>query len=162
MAAHSFGVCITAMLLADHLIGKHVRVDVNRVLKMALLHDWSEARIGDMPKTAARYFGTVERKRAETEAFCDIVRGLENEATYVELFEEYEGRLTLEAGLVKAADIIDLLVEVLALERSGARGLDEFWEVARESDLQLEGTARELIEEILKSLLKERQEVCGL
>jgi putative hydrolase of HD superfamily len=159
VAAHSFGVCIAAMLLSDHLISHDVPVDINRVLRMALLHDWSEARIGDLPKTAMRYFGAAERKRAETESFSDIVRGLENHATYVELFEEYESRLTLEACLVKAADIIDLLVEVLALERAGARGLDEFWEVASNPNLKLEGPARELIEEILNSLLKERREL---
>ena len=159
VAAHSFGVCLTAMLLSDHLISHDVQVDVNRVLRMALLHDWSEARIGDLPKTAARYFRTEERKRAETESFCDIVRELENQAIYVELFEEYEARLTLEASLVKAADIIDLLVEVLALERAGARGLDEFWDVMRSLDPKLEGPARELIEEILNSLLTERREL---
>ncbi len=30
---------------------------------------------------------------------------------------------SLEARLVKAADVLDLLVQVLALERAGARGL---------------------------------------
>jgi len=159
VAAHSFGVCITAMLLSDYLISHDVPVDVNRVLRMALLHDWSEARLGDMPKTAVYYFGTAARQGAETKSFCDIVSALENQATYVELFEEYEARLTLEASLVKAADIIDLLVQALALERAGARGLDEFWEVARSPDLKLEGPARKLIEEILDLLLKERREL---
>jgi putative hydrolase of HD superfamily len=162
VAAHSFGVCITAMLLTDELIGKGVKIDVNRVLRMALLHDWSEARIGDMPRTAARYFGNAERKRAETEAFCDIVQGLGYQDTYRELYDEYERRRTLEARLVKAADIIDLLVEVLALERAGARGLDEFWDVVREFDFKLESPARELIAGILNSLQEERGTVSGL
>jgi putative hydrolase of HD superfamily len=157
VAAHSFGVSVTAMLLADELVGQNVRLDLNRVLRMALLHDWAEARIGDMPRTAAHYFGTADRKRAETSAFLDIVQSLGNRDEYRDLYEEYESRQTLEAQLVKAADIIDLLVEVLALERAGARGLDEFWEVARQPDFQLQGPARELITGMLNALLEERR-----
>jgi putative hydrolase of HD superfamily len=161
VAAHSFGVSITAMLLADELAGKDVAIDTCRLLRIALVHDWAEARIGDMPRTATTYFGTKERKRAEEAAFSDIVDGMSRGDRYRELFVEYEERQTLEARLVKAADIIDLLVEVLALERAGARGLDEFWEVSRESDFQLEGPAHELIAGIIESLLKERRDIAA-
>lgn len=44
---------------------------------------------------------------------------------YRELYNEDEQRTSLESRLVKAADVVDLLVQVLALERAGARGLDE-------------------------------------
>jgi 5'-deoxynucleotidase YfbR-like HD superfamily hydrolase len=94
------------------------------------LHDWAEARVGDMPRTATNYFGVEARKGAETAAFADIVRGLSTSGhLYRELYDDYERRSSVEARLVKVADVIDLLVEVLALERAGARGLDEFWEV---------------------------------
>ena len=62
----------------------------------------------------------------------------------------------MEARLVKAADVIDLLVQVLALERAGARGLDEFWEVARQGDFQLEGAAQAIVTETLQELLAAR------
>ncbi|HKZ00791.1 MAG TPA: HD family hydrolase, partial [Pyrinomonadaceae bacterium] len=159
VAAHSFGVSITAMLLADELAYRGVAIDVCRVLRIALMHDWAEARVGDMPRTATKYFGTKERKNAERAAFGDIVVGMGNGDRYRELFLEYEERQTVEARLVKAADIIDLLIEVLALERAGARGLDEFWDVASVSDFQLEGVANELIADTIKSLLEERRHV---
>ncbi|MDQ2922490.1 MAG: HD domain-containing protein, partial [Acidobacteriota bacterium] len=76
VAAHSFGVCVTAMMLADRIKKGGVDVDVERVLKMALLHDWAESRVGDMPRTARIYFGAEARKRAETEAFADFVGSL--------------------------------------------------------------------------------------
>src|SRR5918911_4532534 len=75
VADHSYGVAVAAMLLADELIGRGVAVDVERVLRVALLHDWAEARVGDMPRTATEYFGAEARKRAERAAFDDIVRG---------------------------------------------------------------------------------------
>lgn len=75
---------------------------------------------------------------------------------YQGLYKEYEQRETLEARLVKAADVIDLLVQALALERAGARGLDEFWEVTESGDFQLEGPAREVVMEVLSLLLDAR------
>ena len=157
VAAHSFGVGVTAMMLADELATRGVPIDSERVLRMALLHDWAEARIGDMPRTATQYFAADQRKRAETAAFDDVVHGLRaGETLYRELFCDYEQRNGLEARLVKAADVIDLLVEVLALERAGARGLEEFWDVAREGDFQLEGVAQKIVNDLLEALLKAR------
>jgi putative hydrolase of HD superfamily len=157
VAAHSFGVGVTAMLFADQLAARGIAIDSGRMLRMALLHDWSETRVGDMPRTATQYFGSEVRKNAERAAFADIVGGLEaGESTYRELFEDYEQRASLEARLVKAADVVDLLVQVLALERAGARGLDEFWEVAHNGDFQLDGAAGEIIAEVLRQLLAAR------
>ena len=160
VAAHSFGVGVVAMLLVDELASRGVKVNSERVLRMALLHDWAEARIGDMPKTASTYFGTGQRKRAELAAFSDIVSGLGASADlYRELYEDYEQRSSVEARLVKAADVIDLLVQVLTLERAGARGLDEFWEVAQAPNFSLDGPAEQIIAELMQELVKLRQEI---
>jgi putative hydrolases of HD superfamily len=160
VAAHSFGVSVAAMFLADRLLAQGVAVDVEKVLRIALLHDWAEARVGDMPRTATLYFGAEVRKQAETSAFRDLTEPVNHDdARYTSLYHEYEERNTLEAQLVKAADVIDLLVQALALERAGGRGLDEFWEVAEKPQLQLEGPAKQMVEELLQSLLKARAEI---
>ena len=157
VAAHSFGVTVTAMILADELVHRSVVVNMERVLRMALLHDWAEARVGDMPKTAIAYFGSDVRKRAEAAAFADIIESAgAAQSLYQDLHADYELRESLESRLVKAADIIDLLVEVLALERAGATGLDEFWEIADVADFQLDGAAQELIREIVNTLQASR------
>ena len=157
VAAHSFGVGVTAMMLADAVAAEGVQIDSERVLRMALLHDWAEARIGDMPRTATHYFGAENRKRAETAAFADLVERLPAaEKLYRELFKDYELRTSLEARLVKAADVIDLLVQALALERAGAGGLDEFWDVARDGDFQLDGVTQRIVNDLLQALLNAR------
>src|SRR4029079_15234301 len=75
VASHSFGVAVTAMLLADEAKARGQEIDCERVLRMALLHDWSEARVGDMPRTATNYFGTEARKKAASMAFADMLSG---------------------------------------------------------------------------------------
>ncbi|HEY8226673.1 MAG TPA: HD family hydrolase [Pyrinomonadaceae bacterium] len=160
VAAHSFGVGVTAMIVADTLRSQGVAVDVEKVLRIALLHDWAEVRVGDMPRTATEFFGTATRKKAEKEAFQQIVSDVNSgEAVYENLYDDYEERRSLEAKLVKAADVIDLLVEALALERAGARGLDEFWEVATDPDFQLESPAHEIVGGIFESLLNMRSKI---
>jgi len=158
VASHSFGVSATAMLLADKLIAQGVVVNVEKVLRMALLHDWAEVRVGDMPRTGTLYFGAEARKRAETAAFSDIVSNVD-EGLYASLYNDYERRESLEAKLVKAADVLDLLIQVLALERAGARGLDEFWEVAEKPEFNLDGVAEDIVQELLRSILKARSEL---
>ena len=154
VASHSFGVVVTAMMLADEVKARGLHLDCERVLRMASLHDWAETRLGDMPRTATSYFGVDARKTAETRAFADIVRGAGAAASeYETLYLDYEQRDSLEARLVKAADVIDLLVQAYALERAGAKGLDEFWEVANDADFQLPAIAREVVSEVLQSLV---------
>ena len=159
VAAHSFGVSVTAMLLADRCKARGVSLDVEKVLRIALLHDWAETRVGDMPRTATLYFGSAARKQAETAAFADIVNAVDADGSYATLYNDYERRESTEARLVKAADVLDLLIQVLALERAGARGLDEFWEVADNPEFNLEGAAEQIVLELLQSILKARSEL---
>jgi putative hydrolase of HD superfamily len=159
VASHSFGVSVTAMLLADKFAAQGIAVDVEKVLRIALLHDWAEVRVGDMPRTATLYFGSDARKHAETAAFLDVVDTVDADGIYADLYSDYEQRQSLEARLVKAADVLDLLIQVYALERAGARGLNEFWEVAEKPDFNLDGTAEQIVQELLTSILKARSEL---
>jgi putative hydrolase of HD superfamily len=160
VASHSFGVCVTAMMLADEVKARGLEVDCERVLRMALLHDWAETRVGDLPRTATSYFGAEARRSAETRAFADIVSGVgAAEAEYKDLYQDYEQRSSLESRLVKAADVIDLLVQAYALERSGAKGLAEFWQVAHAADFQLPTVAQEVVREVLQTLLDARSKI---
>ena len=159
VASHSFGVAITAMLLADEITRRGLAINIERLLRMALVHDWAETRVGDMPKTGTNYFGQEARKRAETAAFADIVEETANNQDYRSLYREYEERKTLEARLVKAADVIDLLVQTLALERGGAKGLDEFWDVTNDGNLELPDTASAVVSDVLHSIVEARKQI---
>ena len=160
VAAHSFGVTVAAMFLGDEINARGGSVDLEKVLRLALLHDLAETRVGDMPKTAVSYFGSGARRKAETDAFADVLEATgANRVRYQALYEEYEARVSLEAQIVKAADVVDLLVQALALERAGARGLDEFWEVAENPTFQLGEIADGVVSEVFQSVLKARSEL---
>lgn len=161
VAAHTFGVSVAAMMLADKVRARGVEVNVERVLRLALLHDLAEARTGDMPRTMAKYYGAEARRAAESAAFEDMLEGLgaEFKEEYGRLHAEYEERASLEARLVKAADIVDLLAQALAFERGGARELDEFWEGAESRDFGLDGAAREVVAKMFRALVAAREEL---
>ena len=158
VASHSYGVALAAMLLADEVRVRGVKVDVERVLRLALLHDLAEVRTGDMPRTAVELYSAEVRRRAERAAFDDIVKelGAAQRESYSACHEDYEQRESLEARLVKAADIVDLLAQALIFERAGVRGLDEFWVGATGRDFRLVGAAREVVGEIIAALVKAR------
>ena len=158
VGAHTYGVAAVAMLLADEVRARGGAVDVERVLRLALIHDWTETRLGDLPRTAAEYFGAAAKRRAERAAFDDMVAEL-NDALrrdYSAWHEEYEARATTEARLVKAADIIDLLAQAYVFERAGARELGEFWAGAAGRDFGLEGVAAEVVGEVTAALVAAR------
>ena len=161
VAAHSYGVAATAMLLADEVRARGVELDVERVLRLALLHDLVEARTGDMPRTAVKFYSAEVRERAERAAFDEMIETLEpaRRDLYRDLHEDYERRATTEARLVKAADIIDLLAQALHFERAGVRGLGEFWEGAAEREFGLDGAAREVVAEIIGEMVAAHESI---
>jgi putative hydrolase of HD superfamily len=159
VGAHTYGVATVAMFVCDQFKHRGLAVDAERVLRMALLHDAAEVRMGDLPRTATGYFGSELRAAAETRAFNDIFRADADPIanSYIEIHEEYEKRSSLESRIVKAADLIDLLLQALIFERSGVRGLDEFWEGVFERDMGFEGTAMGIVATILEQLATERR-----
>jgi 5'-deoxynucleotidase YfbR-like HD superfamily hydrolase len=62
----------------------------------------------------------------------------------------------VEARLVKAADIIDLLAQAFVFERAGARELSEFWADIEAREFGLEGVAAEVVSETIAALIAAR------
>ena len=158
VAAHSFGVAVIAMLLADRARARGVKVNVERLLRMALLHDLTETRTGDLPSTIKRYFGKTAIKTADEAIAKEIFTELGDlKESYLELFHDYEHRASVESRLVKAADKLDLLVQSREYEKGGARSLQEFWDTA-DSDfagLGIDDLISDLVEELKKGRKKD-------
>jgi len=111
-----------------------------------------------MPRTATHYFCAEARSSREGRASHYVGAG-PAEAEYKKLYDDYEQRQSIEARIVKAADVIDLLVQAYALERAGAKVLTSFGEVAGEADFQLPAIAQSVVREVMDSLMAERRKI---
>jgi putative hydrolases of HD superfamily len=157
VASHAYGVAVIAMWIADRANKQGTRVDVERVLRMALMHDLTETRTGDLPSTIKKYFGKKNVKDADHQIAEEIFAGLgEIGNDYFELWLDYERRDSLESKIVKAADKLDLLLQSLEYEKGGANSLGEFWENSDEDFEKLGLT--ELIGDLV-NVLKESRKV---
>ncbi len=155
VADHSYGVALFAMLLADLAQRQGLEPDVEKILRMALLHDLTEARTGDLPNTIKRYFDKGALHKADQQIADEMLSGLGAIGEeYLLLWQEYEERTSLEARIVKAADKLDLLLQAREYEKGGAQTLQEFWE---SSETDFSGLAiDELIADLIRELLASR------
>lgn len=121
---HCWHVVFLAWILGRR-IAEREELDVFRALEIALVHDLAEMRVGDLPRTANRYFPEGAKKQAETAAMEEILAPLPHRSR--ELYAEYVAGETTEARLVKACDKLQLMLKVSVYEGWGADGLREFW-----------------------------------
>ena len=101
VAEHSHRCAVMAMLCAD----EFPELDMNKVIKMCLIHDFGEAVTGDIPA----FLKTEDHERTEDEAIsylCSMVP----EANLEALFEEMRKMKTPEAKLFKALDNIEAVI----------------------------------------------------
>ncbi len=126
VADHSFGVGIVTLFLLEYLKNAGVELDEAKALKIALLHEIGEAKIGDLHLESQNYIGQNAVSAAEEKAVRKILgdAGLPNLA---ELWKEFEDRSSPEGKLVRAADKIELLLQAYLYEKHGACNLDEIF-----------------------------------
>jgi putative hydrolase of HD superfamily len=128
IADHSYRVALLAMLLGDMLQERGVHLDMEKLLRIAVLHEIPEAKIGDVPFPAFQFLSEEVKEKAEKEAVRSMVSRLgrigEN---YEKLWAEFEDRGSLEAKVVRAADKLELMIQVYEYEKIGYRNLDRFW-----------------------------------
>jgi putative hydrolase of HD superfamily len=143
-AEHSFRVMWLAYIIASH---EKVK-DVGKVLKMALVHDMSESRSGDLHYVSRQY-----SSRDESKAIQDTLGQTILEKELIELWEEYEEKKTKEAQIVKDADNLDVDLELKEQEERG-HNLRKFFSPIRlkvKKSQLFTKTAKKMWDEIQKS-----------
>ncbi|WP_049982672.1 HD family hydrolase [Halorubrum sp. BV1] len=161
VAAHSWGIAYLVMALGDRFRADLPGVDLDRALRLAVVHDVAEAETGDV---ATRADSTAEppdsdaKEAAEREAMVVLAGPLPDRVR--DVWEEYEVRESPEAVLVKECDLLDVCLQAVIYERDDrydpAAGdpnafreyddLDEFF-ATTEPRLQTE-TGRDLFERL--------------
>lgn len=120
-AEHTFRVIWIALILAEYKKAKNK----DKILKMALIHDLTESRCGDVDYISRQY---TERK--EKEAIEDILKDTIIDKEMIEVWKEYEKRESVEAKIVKDADNLDVQFELRELEIKGNQ-IKDVWKKNR-------------------------------
>jgi len=141
VAEHTFRVMWISAILA-----KMEGVDVGKVIKMALVHDISETRTGDV-----HYLSRMYTDRNETSAINDSFSDTTLYSEFTELFKEMHDLKSIEAKIVKDADIIDCDFELVEQLWNGNKLSEELVKVRHLAHKKLQtNAAKQLIKEFLK------------
>jgi len=139
VSSHSYSVSVIALTMSEIMRSKNQKVDVEQVLKMALLHDLSESLTFDISKAYLRYLGrkgSQMKTRLEEKAISHILASLQSKRlahTFGTAIGEYSSSNSLEARIVHCADALDLLLQAIEYERMGysKATLDPIWRETR-------------------------------
>ena len=157
VADHCYRVSLLSMILADLLKAHGVNLDAEKVMRMALLHEVAEARIGDVPFPALEYIPEDVKEHGEKAAVESMFEGFGVVGgKYIEIWEEFEDNASVEGQLVRAADKLELMIQAYEYEKIGYRSLDKFWR----NIWNWQGIKQfAQIQEIMDLLLERRQKV---
>ena len=105
VAEHSWRIALMALLLEEEFPG----ADMNKVIRMCLIHDLGEAFTGDIPT----FLKNADHEKTEEELFHGWVNTLPEEAgkTFRTLLEEMEALQTQEAKIYKALDKMEAVIQ---------------------------------------------------
>lgn len=121
VAGHSWSVAFLTLFFGRNL----ERIDMERALRMAVVHDLAETEVGDIiVKSKVSSKETTQQEKISLEE--DFWR--ERQGSLGELkqdWDEYEERKSAEARFVKDMDLIDLCLQALIYEHRDSYSHDE-------------------------------------
>ncbi len=128
VADHSF-----MLGLVSYVMAKRFGLDADKCMKMGMIHDLCEAYSGDIPNSIhddERGMTRDEKERREREGMERVLSLLPEEISdeFRSLWEEFEGRKSDEAKLVKGLDKLEMCLQALDYAKKGNRGLLRFME----------------------------------
>jgi putative hydrolase of HD superfamily len=95
--------------LMGYYLAKKKGLDADKVMRMLLIHDVPEARIGDTHKVAARY---IDLKDDEKKVVLDQAELLgEFGQEFINLMDEFNSQKTAEAKLAKQVDYLECVMQ---------------------------------------------------
>jgi putative hydrolase of HD superfamily len=116
VSSHSFNVAFLAMVIAPQIEG----IDVNKTIKIALLHDLPESMITDLPLVAKQFFRKNEAEHEAAKLLCSDFPKM------IELFEEYSNQKTKESLLIHDLDKLQMIVRAIRYKRTNRGDMSKF------------------------------------
>jgi len=147
VAAHSLGTSLLALALGPSVLP---RLDVDRAVALAAVHDAPEAWLGDLPKRGAEHLPPGAKRAAESAIAEELLGALSGAA--LERFREYQAGATREARFARLCDHLHLGLRLLGYARAGQRGLGDFAQGLERLDCAEFAPCAELQRELLAAL----------
>lgn len=135
VASHSFNVAILSLLTADY--EENPKINVEKVLRQALLHDFEETILSDIPHPIKHRFQGGKLGKVLKDIVPDLVR----DEIFKELPPLLRDRCTqaalmakdgIEGRIVAAADAMDILMTALRELKMGNRYFQSIFDVGVE------------------------------
>jgi len=127
VADHSYSMAIIGMVISDL-----QNYDSEKIIKMILLHDLAESKIGDhTPEQLSK----EKKNKLENNAFNEIIKDLPNliKSQYLQIWQEYQKNNSLESKIVHQIDKLEMAIQAKIYEKDGHSKdkLESFFESAR-------------------------------
>jgi len=127
VADHSYRVALMSMMLADKR-----KLDTEKIMRMALLHDLGESIIGDWDALQTKLDGRqAEKQQKEDEALRKILALLPKdiESKYLETLKELSARETEESKLFRQLDRLETILQAVEYQKEGhaKEKFEAFW-----------------------------------
>ena len=116
IAAHSLGTALVVLALGPAV---EPRLDVDRAVSLAVLHDAPEALLTDLPRAASECLPSGAKAAGERRAAERLLVPLSELAW--QRFEEFRAQATREARFVRLCDKLHLGLRWFGYRREGAR-----------------------------------------
>ena len=130
VADHTFSMAIMGMVISDL-----EEYDSEKILKMILLHDLSESKIGDY---TPGQISVEDKRELENNAFEEILQALPDniKSQYLQIWQEYQEKNSPESMLVSQLDRLEMAMQAKIYQVEGRHSEEKmatFFESAEKS-----------------------------
>ncbi len=146
VADHSYSMAIIGMVISDL-----QNYNSEKILKMILLHDLAESKIGDH---TPQQLDKEKKNKLENNAFNEIIKNLPDliKSQYLQIWQEYQENNSPESKIVHQIDKLEMALQAKIYEKDGhsKEKLEAFFESAK-TDIT-DPKLKELFTEIIKDM----------
>jgi len=144
VADHSYSMAVMGMIISDL-----ENFNTEKILKMILLHDLAESKVGDYTPGKISY---EKKKEWENTAFNEIVKKLPTDikSEYLKIWQEYQEKKSSESKIVHQIDKLEMALQAKTYQKKGySKEIESFFESAKKeiTDPKLKELFRQILEE---------------
>ncbi len=127
VADHSYSMAVMSMVISDL-----ENYNFEKILKMVLLHDLAESKIGDY---TPQQLSSEKKTKLENSAFDEIIENLPDliKTQYLQIWQEYQENTSPESKIVHQIDKLEMALQAKIYQKDGQsqEKLESFFESAK-------------------------------